>query len=360
MSDEAAEACAHNGDVGVRVRTVLGDVSVTDLGVTLMHEHTLRTPPPQTSAGVRQFSPSLRDAPVTARNAWQVREDPYASLDNRALTSVEQIADEIAVFRDAGGRTIVDNSNGAERAPELAVQVAEATGIQLVMGSTPAIYSGAGIEDLELVADALEREHRDGVPLRDGRRVRPGVIGEVQVSPNFTDSERLDLLAASIAQPRIGAPLMIHLPGWLRRGHEVLDLVLGAGVDPAAVVLCHMDPSGTDAAYQREIAARGVWLEFDMIGMMEHYPGEGQSPAVQDTVTAVAGLVRDGFSSQLLLSQDVGLKTMWTRNGGNGYGYIQGVFLPRLAEAGIEQDVLARFLTENPRSLFTAAHESTR
>ena len=81
------------------------------------------------------------------------------------------------------------------------------------------------------------------MPLDDGARVFPGIIGEIGVGLNFTASERMTLHAVSMAQPRIGVPLTIHLPGWQRRAHEVLDVVLGHGVDPRAVVLCHMDPS---------------------------------------------------------------------------------------------------------------------
>lgn len=356
-------------DQPVSVQTVLGPVDVSELGVTLTHEHTLRLPSAAPSAGARDLSAALRHQKVTANNAWLVREDPSACLDNRALTltDVDELADEIAIFSSAGGRTIVDNSNGPERRPSWAVRVAEVTGVQIVMGSTTSIYpaadggrAGADTDraDTDRIAAALIDEHRDGVPLPDGRRVRPGIIGEIVVGPDFTEDERRDLTAAAIAQTRLGVPLMIHLPGWLRKGHEVLDLVLKTGVDPTAVVLCHMDPSGIDRSYQREIASRGVWLEFDMIGMLENYPGEGQSPPANETVNAVAGLVESGFARQLLLSQDVGLKTMWTRNGGNGYGYVQRVFLPRLQAAGVDAEVVRSFLTDNPRALFTQARLS--
>ena len=82
------------------------------------------------------------------------------------------------------------------------------------------------------------------------------------------------------------------------------------------MVLCHMDPSGEDLAYQRAVADRGVWLEFDMIGMPFFFAGEGQSPAPEQTAAAIGALVVDGYGDQLLLSHDMALKSMWTRNGG--------------------------------------------
>jgi phosphotriesterase-related protein len=149
---------------------------------------------------------------------------------------------------------------------------------------------------------------------------------------------------------------MIHLPGWQRRAHEVLDVVVEEeGVDPGAVVLCHMDPSGEDRAYQRAVADRGVWLEFDMIGMPFYFAGEGQSPAPEQTAAAIAALVADGHGSRLLLSHDMALKSMWTRNGGNGLGYVPRLFLPRLRRHGVPDDVADRLLTENVRELFAGA-----
>jgi phosphotriesterase-related protein len=188
--------------------------------------------------------------------------------------------------------------------------------------------------------------------------VRPGIIGEIGVGPSFTASERVTLLASAKAQTRTGLPLLIHLPGGQRRAQEVVDLVLAEGCDPRAVVLCHRDPSGADRAYQREVAARGVWLEFDMVGMPFNFVGEGQSPAVHETADAVAGLIADGFASQLLLSHDVFLKAMWTRYGGNGYAFVPAAFLPRLQRLGVDEQTIASLLTANPAAVFTAAARS--
>ena len=81
------------------------------------------------------------------------------------------------------------------------------------------------------------------------------MIGEIGVSPTFTEAEHNSLRAASLAQinnPHVA--MNIHMPGWLRRGDEVLDIVLGEmGVSPNKVSLAHSDPSGKDVAYQRKM-----------------------------------------------------------------------------------------------------------
>ncbi len=131
--------------------------------------------------------------------------------------------------------------------------------------------------------------------------IRAGMIGEIGVSPTFTEAEHNSLRAASLAQinnPHVA--MNIHMPGWLRRGDEVLDIVLGEmGVSPNKVSLAHSDPSGKDVAYQRKMLDKGVWLEFDMIGLDITFPKEGIAPGVQETADAVAHLIELGYAISL-------------------------------------------------------------
>jgi phosphotriesterase-related protein len=349
-------ATGPKADVGVQ--TVTGPIPVADLGMTLMHEHLFGGLAQALHRGVRDFSSALARAAVTAANAWMVREDPYSCADNCVMDDEDITVAELGLYVDAGGRTVVCNSSEPTgRHPAGLLRVAQRTGLNVIMGSGWSLAHGfddsVGHVDPDTYAEVLLAEFRHGVDVGEGHRVRPGIIGEIGVGPRFTDSERMTLIAACMAQPTCAVPLLIHLPGWQRRAHEVLDIVFSYGVDPAAVVLCHMDPSGKDTAYQREVADRGVWLEFDMIGMQFNYPGEGQSPSVEDTATAIAGLVADGLGAQLLLSQDVGLKAAWTRYGGNGFAYVPVAFIPRLVELGVGG--ATELLTANPAALFTAA-----
>jgi phosphotriesterase-related protein len=344
------------------VNTVSGPVPVDELGMTLVHEHLHvdwtrhRGRPEGDGAG-------LRDAPVDASIAWLLRDDPHACVDNGRLDDPLAIAQELNHFVEAGGRTVVEcTPPGVGRDPGVLREISRMAGVTVVMGSGWYVHgahdgwtAAASEEDL---CEQLLAEFTDGV---DGTGIKPGIIGEIGVSPQFTDAERRCLRAAARTQLQVGVPLLIHLPGWQRRAHEVLDIVLDQeGVAPGAVVLCHMDPSGEDRAYQRAVADRGVWLEFDMIGMPFFFPGEGQSPAPEQTAAAVAGLVRDGYGEQLLLSHDMALKSMWTRNGGNGLGYVPRLFLSRLRRHGVPAEVTDRLLTTNVRRLFAGARTSSR
>ena len=89
---------------------------------------------------------------------------------------------------------------------------------------------------------------------------------------------------------------MVHLPGWYRHGLKVLDIVEREGGDPAHTVLCHMNPSFDDLAYQTACAKRGAFVEYDMIGMDYFYADQQvQCPSDEETARAIRGLVDAGL-----------------------------------------------------------------
>ncbi|MBW0088488.1 phosphotriesterase [Pseudonocardia sp. KRD-184] len=345
-------------DQAVQVNTVRGPVSVDELGMTLTHEHlifdfTKRFTPPEGAAERKLYG-----TPVGPSMNWLLADRPFCCFDNGCQDDPLATAAELGNFSEAGGRTVVDCTNGDFGRDPLALkEISDRSGINVVMGSGWYVHGFHDSRTTSASADQLTEEllaeFTDGV---GDTGLAPGVIGEIGVSPDFTDAEKIRLRAASRAQRQLGVPLMIHLPGWQRRAFEVLDIVLGEeGVTPAAVVMCHMDPSGHDVEYQRAVSDHGVWLEFDMIGMPFYYPGEGQSPAPDQTAAAVAGLIRDGYSARILLSHDVAAKSMLTCNGGNGFGYVPKIFLPRLERYGVTPEVAAALLTANPGRLFAAS-----
>lgn len=340
------------------VQTVTGAVPAAELGLVLPHEHLFNNLSSVLDEPSYRFSAALRNEKVSASSAWALRHDPYCCFDNVTAKPVDDVHREVAAFQAVGGRTVVDvtSSPTIGRDPRRLLDLARRSGLNIVMGC------GAYLEKFEadrIPAGEVDRqaatitdELTDGV---GDSGIRPGVIGEIGVSPEFTAAERGSLRAAALAQlGHPSVPLMIHLPGWQRRAHEVLDIVLDeVGVEPAKVVLAHMDPSGADVDYQRSVADRGVWLEFDMIGMDVTFPKEGGSPAATDTADAVAGHIDRGHAGQLLLSHDLFLKQMWTQHGGNGLIYVPTVFTEMLAARGIDRTVIDTLTRQNPARMLT-------
>lgn len=345
------------------VMTVDGPIPSAALGMTLMHEHLQNDcscwwNPPSDPARAH-----LAEGPVRMEILGELAQDPFVNRHNVALDDLDLAIEEAAAFARAGGRSVVDPTcRGIGRDPAKLRAIAAGTGLNVVMGagyylhtSFPAGFEALGVDD---IADQIVREALDGV---DGTDARIGLIGEIGVSSDFTEGEERSLRGAVRAMVRTGLALMVHLPGWFRLGHRVLDMVEEEGGDLRRTVLCHMNPSFDDPGYQDALAARGAFLEFDMIGMDYFYADQqAQCPSDEEVARAILRLVGAGFGDRLLLSQDVFLKMMLTRYGGNGYAFVVNHFLPRLRRHGADEATLARLMVTNPRRVFDATFEESR
>lgn len=344
---------AHTGSG--KVMTVNGPIPAGEMGITLMHEHILndcrcwwnRPREPE-----RQY---LAQAQVGIEILSELRQDPFVNLHNIALDDEALAVEELKQFTAAGGASVVDPTcRGIGRDPQALKRISAATGLHIVMGagyylqsSHPPELAGMSVKD---VADQIVGEALQGV---DG--VRIGLIGEIGVSSDFTAEEEKSLRGAVQAQARTGLPLMVHLPGWFRLGGRVLDLVEAEGGDLRHTVLCHMNPSHDDFAYQSELAARGAFIEYDMIGMDFFYADQQvQCPGDDEAARAVMRLIEAGHGDRVLLSHDVFIKMMLTRYGGNGYAFVVRHFLPRLKRHGATQTHLDMLMRENPRRVFSS------
>ncbi|MCK2212416.1 phosphotriesterase-related protein [Actinomadura sp. ATCC 31491] len=342
--------------------TVTGAIDAGDLGVTLMHEHLINDctscwnpPAPDDLTGQE-----IAAGPVRMSYLGRLRNDPFLSLDNCRLDDVGLVSAELARFAEAGGASVVEQTcSGIGRDPGALARIARNTGLNIIMGcgfyleaSHPAQVRGMTAVD---VADHLEQEISEGV-----NGVRPGIIGEIGVSAAFTQEEEKVLRGAAIAQRRTGLPLSIHLPGWERHGGRVLDVVAEEGASLEATVLCHLNPSMRDVDYQHDLADRGAWIEYDMVGLEFYFADQAaQSPSDEDNARAIVELVRAGYAGRLLLSSDVFLKTMLVRYGGYGYAHLLTAFAQRLTRHGLTADDLTRLLIRNPAAVFQATVKET-
>ena len=334
--------------------TVLGPVPVGSLGITLMHEHLLLD---ASTWWHRPADPSrmpLADAPLSCAIYGELRMDPFVNRDNCRLDDVQAAIEEVRQFADLGGRTVVDTTcRGIGRDPHALARIARATGLQIVMGTGfylgPAHPPEVRGMSVEAIAELIASDVLSGI---DG--MRAGIIGEIGVSAAFTTEEQKVLRGAARAHRAVRVPLTIHLPGWERHGHRVLDLIEEEGADLHHVILDHMNPSLDDPEYQMSLADRDAYLEYDMIGMDYFYADQqAQSPCDEENARALRRLIDQGYLERLLLSQDVFLKMMLTRHGGFGYGYLLRHFVPRLRRHGISDAQIRAMLVANPQRVFS-------
>jgi phosphotriesterase-related protein len=349
----------------VHINTVTGLIPVDRLGITLFHEHlflqNLHAYRPHPKA---EFT-YLEYRPLAIENLTLLREFPYASRDNLVLDDEDTIVWELGQFSEYGGQSIIDVTGWtAGRSPLKLKDLSVRTGINIVMGCglyRENTFPGwAIIEDEVQISERLVQEITQGIEVADGSTIRPGIIGEVGIERGFGLANRKALGSAARAQVQTGLPLSIHLPGWERYGHEVVDFCEKYGVDPQVLILDHMDPSSSDPEYQLSLAQRGVFLEFDGIGLGLFLYQEKQCPCDDEIARAVIRLLDAGYGNRILLSHDVYLKIQWQRYGGNGYSHLLKSFLPRLKSYGVDDITCRNLVIDNPRQAFTHAAQGRK
>ena len=343
--------------------TVLGAIPVEEMGITLMHEHIVldtsswwRRPCCATDIG-------MAERPLDVSMLGDLRMNPFLNRDNCGLLDAEVAAEELMRFVEYGGKTVVDPTNlGIGRDPGALQRISRRTGLQIVMGAGYYLEAShpSEVKDMSIDAIAAAIAHDCGGS-KDQPEVCAGLIGEIGISKDFTAAEEKVLRGAARAARATGVTLSIHLPGWERLAHRVLDVIEQEGGDLRHTVLCHMNPSLRDASYQRSVADRGAFLEYDMIGMDYFYADQqAQSPCDEENAEAICRLIDDGYLDAILLSQDVFLKMMLTRHGGFGYGYILKHFVPRLKRHGLDQATIDHILVDNPQRVFSAEHRNRK
>lgn len=347
----------------VPVQCVDKTVASDQLGMTLFHEHIFtdnraRAPQPEASD---ERAWDVWTAPMDAQLAAHLRANPMACLDNCVLEHTDAAIEELGYLVRAGGRTLVEQTPiGGGRQLSALVDVAAATGLNIVAGTGfymeimhPPELAGLSVDE---IAERMVADLTDG---HDG--VICGLIGEIGISAEFTAAEERVLRAAGRAQIGTGVPVSVHLPGWHRWGHRVLDCLAEEGVPASSVVLSHMNPSVDDHAYQLSLAERGAFLSFDMVGIDWYFSHTGfQAPSDVEVAAAVHQIWAAGYGAQILLSGDTFLKIQLHQYGGPGYDHVPVRFLPRLERLGMDADAVRALLTRNPGSVFESAARNYR
>lgn len=331
-----------------QVMTVTGPLAAADAGPTLLHEHVIC----DMRTLMRSGQDSAGDA-VTIGSAAEVRWDPYSSADNYLLDDVELAAEELGFFARAGGGTVVDCTPSRYRDPVALREVAQRSGVNIVMGGGHYLEKshppGLGKRPPEDLAAEVIDEARDGV---SDTGIRPGIIGEIGTGDPMTDAEERVLRAMAWAQVETGLPLTVHVHPWGRGGHRVMDVLEAEGVSAERLILNHSFVDIDQPDYIEALLARGVTCGYDMFGFDHALFRVGRYPPSDfDVANEVARLVAAGYVMQVILSQDVCVKTRLRAYGGWGYAHLLEHVLPLLRDLGVGDQDLDRMLVGNPAQL---------
>ena len=346
-----------------QVQTVLGAIAPEAIGITLPHEHLLIDFKVMFAEPAAASDKGRAWEPVSLANLGWVRQNFNANLDNLRLTDERVAADEILLFKHAGGRTVVDPTpKTLARDPLALARIARATGLNVVMGagyyvaaSHPPDMDRRTVDDLarEMIADVTSGVGETGI--------RAGLIGEIGTTWPWTANEQKVLRAAISAQRATGAPLMIHPGRHPGMPMELAEFVQKEGGDVRRTIMCHLCRTIADVRAVIDLAQTGLWLEYDLFGMENSYYPYNPSfdmPNDGGRMAHVLALMEAGHGDRLLLSHDIAYKTSLTRYGGYGYHHLLVNVVPRLRAKGVDDAGPTRLLVENPARAFAFASRS--
>jgi len=197
-----------------KVQTVTDLIDASELGITLAHDHVIFDGNFMYVEPEEASQKDLANQKITLENRGWVGYHWTSNLDNVELKDEALAISELRRFVEAGGRSIVDPTNiGLGREPKILRRIAEATGMNIIMGA--GYYLGVTHPDdmsersEESITEEIIADITIGV---DGTQIKAGMIGEIGCAYPWDKNEKKSLRAAVEAHKETGAALMIH-PG---------------------------------------------------------------------------------------------------------------------------------------------------
>ena len=341
-----------------KIQTVLGPIPPEQLGVTMTHEHLLievsafRVQPESASAK------GFFDESVSLETLGRIRHYAARNADNSRLSDVSTIIDEVMLYKQHGGDSIVDaTSIGMSRDPMGLFRVSRATGVNIIMGASYYVAAAhpSGMDQLteDDIVEQIVRDVMEGV---NGTVIKSGVIGEIGCTSPLEDNERKVLRASARAQRITGAPLLIH-PGRDETAPlQNMEVLTEAGADLSRTIMGHLDRTVFLRSTLTQIAQTGCYLEWDLFGQENSYYALNPNidmPSDAKRMDDIAWISSEGYGDRILVSHDLGVKHRLEKYGGHGYYYILGHIIPRMRTRGFSSEAIDKILVDNPRNALT-------
>ncbi len=302
------------------IRTVLGDISPDQLGVTYMHEHL------------------IIDSPIVAKDF------AFIHLPNE----VDAI-NEVNECKKVGVGAILDCMPlGSGRDARKLLRIAEATGVNII-AATGLHHDRYYNEDdpiekasAEKLAELFLRDINDGMEKTDAKA---GIIKVVSSGSKIKDREIKLFEAAAIAHAESGAPIISHCEHGTG-AIEQLELFRNLNISLSHVTLSHTDKEA-DLGYHHEILSSGVFVEYDQ---SLRQANDAKAPSAQLT----AAMVGAGFVNQIMMGTDGARRTLWSSLGGSpGLSWLYSGWTNNLIEAGLNPSNIEQIFITNPAKALT-------
>jgi len=319
------------------VPTARGDeISVDQLGMTLMHEHTFNLSPEIN----QNYPETWGDEELRVANA-------IAEYQALKAAGVDTIVDATIIGL---GRFVPRIRRIAE---QVELNIIVATGVY-IWDALPMFFTvqgpGTDMGGPETMDDLFVRDIVEGI---GNSGVRAGILKVATDKYGLTPGVERVLRASASAHRRTGVPITTHTFD-VPNGLQQQQILREEGVDLSRVIVGHMDRAGGhDLDYIETIIGNGSMVGFDQFGV----------PVATDEsrLAAVTELCRRGHAKSIVLSHDHNcfcdmVPQEWFEHMPDWRKtYIPQDILPELKRRGVSDEEIRLMTRDNPRRIFATA-----
>ena len=309
-----------------KIRTVLGDIDPEALGFTHCHEHIF------------------------------IEWDKSAEINSALLLDdYKKTLKELTLFREAGGRALVDAQPVmAGRMAEWLLEASQDANIHIIASTgfhkTCFYYEDSYLfyQTEQEIAELYISEITQGMlTSRQGgmqrSNARAGIIKTAVCSGGIFADKLYEKLhsAAAVAQVETGVPVMCHMDAGAD-AEKVIRFYTDLGVSAQCVWIAHLDRVDNDIGHHKAVAAGGAFLEYDTIARPKYHSNMYECQLIMNMIAA-------GYENKLLLGLDSTRERLESYGGKVGLPYLNAVFVPYLKSNGVTENEILKLTCDNPK-----------
>ena len=292
-----------------KIKTVLGNISESDIGTVLPHEHIC----------------------CCSEYLYRMSGEKYLDKDKLLACSVSYLK---AIKEKYNLSTFIDCTPvNIGRDIELLKKVSEQSGVNIIC-STGFYYTE------ESVLFNTSAENLSEHIIADAVNVNAGIIKCAVEYENISPFNEKILRACAKAQLELNLPIVMHSNAKNKNGIKALEIILSEGVKPQAVTVSHLSDT-QDIEYIKFFAKRGCYIGLDRMY------GNFSDEYFESKIHTITELADAGYADKILLSHDAlffnGFQETPKINETPRFNYCFDYILPKLSKGLAE-----KITEENP------------
>ncbi|XP_070167610.1 phosphotriesterase-related protein-like [Polyergus mexicanus] len=335
------------------VCAVLGPMKMSKLGTTLTHEYLVNdfsTLHSHSSEPIYDFKSS------SLQNFGYVKQYPYSHLYNLRLNDENGIVatfDDVKLFKEANGGTIVEKSSCSSRNISLLKSISEETKVNIIIGTGYYITDTTNLLSCTTTTEEMYNQMYDEFEngCKNCRDVKPAFIADG--GNILLDFEKRALRAIGEFQGQYRYPVSFHPEKDVIPLIEVMRIYQEAGGQPTEFVMSHMDRTMMSCKedLMEFIDDTKCYIQFDQFGVeSSFYQFNPFIDIMSDaqSIKLIALLKQDNKLKRVLMSHDIHTKHRLTAFGGLGFAHITKNVVPNMLKRYFDLQDIILIRNENP------------